>query len=77
LKSLPRNELTKRLYVVGGIEGIGRLTMRLHSAISNNRGSSEIDFVDPKDVLYLMPKNMLIENYDFRISTKGDVELLF
>ncbi|MCF6176313.1 MAG: hypothetical protein L3J71_11160 [Victivallaceae bacterium] len=77
LKQLRTNEINKRIYIILGLEGTGRLKLRHHLSVSSSVGDSIIDFNLPKERLLLMPKTMLVEGADFTIGITGNVEFIF
>ncbi len=77
LKLLPQNELSKRLYSITGIEGIGRCKMLHHHAVKTMPvGDANIDFETPKERLLIMPQKLLIEGYDFALDILGNITFM-
>lgn len=82
LKSLPNNELGKRLYVYSRFEKDGRLNFQYHlearNKIEEAYSESEIDFSNPKPTLRFSYSKyeFAVEGYDFETKMDGSIEWL-
>ena len=75
------NDLAKRLYKVVGIEGDGRVQFRLHSTSKQDKDLekiSSVNFEIPNEKLRLSKTalNILVEDFDFKISVSGKIKKL-
>jgi len=84
VKSMPFEELPKRLYVFTNFESDGRLNFKYHlearesKEITGDYKDSEVDFENPKPTLrFAYSKyDFLVEGYDFKIKIDGTIQWL-